>query len=84
MYDANLQALPFAMPESALPVPVCPIHATFMVPCTPNEMIGSLHGLANCFCCANLNCDFFYVYSGASEGYYKLDPTGRLRRYMTV
>src|SRR5882724_7801757 len=83
-YDANPPGPIVSMPESTLPIPVCPIHATFMVPRTPEEMISNLQGLATCFRCANLDCEFFYVYDGASEGYYRLDPNGRLRRYLTA
>ena len=71
------------MPDS-MPIPGCPIHSTFMVPCTPEEMVSNLQGLGTCFRCANLDCEILYVYDGASEGYYKLEPTGRLTRYFSA
>lgn len=64
------------MPEST-PVPVCPIHATFMVPYTP--ACESVKG-ATCFRCSNLDCPLVYLY-GESEGYYKLEASGELKRY---
>jgi len=71
------------MPDS-MPIPGCPIHSTFMVPCTSEEMVSNLQGLGTCFRCANLDCEILYVYDGASEGYYKLEPTGRLTRYFSA
>jgi len=41
-------------------------------------------GACDLFPITNLDCDLFYVYDGASEGYYKLDRNGRLKRYLMV
>lgn len=64
------------MLESA-PVPVCPVHATFMVPYTPEREV--VQG-ASYFRCSNLDCPLIYV-CGASEGYYKFEASGELKRY---
>ena len=76
----NLIQFLLPMPEPT-PVPVCPIHSTFMVPCTPEEIVTTLPGLTGCSRCANLDCELFYVHGGgATEGYYKLDANGELKR----
>jgi hypothetical protein len=63
------------MPESTRPVPVCPIHATFMVP-YECEILGAS---SSCFRCAILDCPLVYAYCGVPEGYYKIEG-GELRR----
>jgi hypothetical protein len=72
------------MPESTTPVPVCPIHATFMVPCIPEHEAQRIVSPRPCFKCANLNCRLVYVYGGVAEGYYRLENTGELKRVFPV
>jgi hypothetical protein len=65
----------------AQPIPVCPIHATFMVSHTFEAQPKSLwHGAANGFKCATSDCRLGYVY-GMFEGFYKVETTGQLSRY---
>jgi CheY-like chemotaxis protein len=63
------------------PIPVCPKHATFMVPHTFEiEPMRLWHGLKKGFRCANLDCQLVYIF-GESEGYYTIEPSGELRRH---
>jgi hypothetical protein len=62
------------MPESTPPVPVCPIHSTFMVPCECENVQA-----ASYFRCPNLECPLIYAYGGVPEGYYKIEA-GELKR----
>jgi DNA-binding NarL/FixJ family response regulator len=61
------------------PIPVCPKHATFMVPHTFEiEPLNLWHGLKRGFRCANLDCRLVYIF-GESKGYYIVDASGDLR-----
>jgi hypothetical protein len=71
------------MPKSARPIPVCPIHLTFMVPCTVDlqTLKGEPDAQSLFFRCPNSGCSLVYTYSDVPEGYYKLTATGMLERY---
>jgi CheY-like chemotaxis protein len=63
------------------PIPVCPTHATFMVPHTFEiEPMRLWHGLKRGFRCSNLDCPLVYIF-GESEGYFTIEASGDLRRY---
>jgi CheY-like chemotaxis protein len=63
------------------PIPVCPKHATFMVPHTFEiEPLNLWHGPKKGFRCANLDCRLVYIF-GESEGYFIADASGGLRAY---
>ena len=68
------------MPKFALPIPVCRIHATLMVPSTP-EPIDKLPEITSCFRCLNLACPLMYMHGGAFEGYYTVETNDDLKRY---
>src|SRR4030081_1826723 len=60
----NLIDCALPMPESTLPVPVCPIHSTFMVPCTPEEIVTTVRSVIDFAGCVGLDGRLFYVHGG--------------------
>jgi CheY-like chemotaxis protein len=62
------------------PVPVCPKHATFMVPHSFEPDVDMNGGLSDGFRCPNLDCLIVYVLGGSSEGLYALE-SNYLTRY---
>ena len=61
-------------------IPVCPVHATFMVPHSEFVLLKCADDVTSFFKCPNLNCPLIYIF-GRREGYYTVQRDGTLIRY---